>query len=499
MTSLFIGGGFSESQLLKVIPVAHGLSVQNGIKTWIFEDSQFRKFNGVPELEEILSNYRVTVWQSVESKPFRRLILSIFFIARNALSILSLALAARRGNLLVDGDWSRVQLIHATWDRALQSVPDGTIRVSLLRRVFSARRALKMYKATIRFVEDEGVRLALLGHTVYEWRAALVAFREAGVKVLGQAAFVFYSLPPDYDLAWDMLSAKERSSLFSLVSPSESERYWESRLSGLGAYSDARIAARGEDVVSTETPKNLLMLHVFRDSPFNYLDMHRLFDDYVDWVLGTIRILADSTETWLIKPHPSAKRWGEDQDIWLKKIARHVLKSEGLPNNVTVLDRDVSNIGLLANARRVVTFGGTAHLEAACFGIKPITIMDTTLAQFSPGAVLKPRSMGQYRELLLCNSYLDLFQLNQAEINLSRRVLYLREKVLTIERDIGALPVYRGDSVSQQIANYESMLHKLPDSWPELVRQGKELGTGLPRTVAFDFFDRWREEYAKLP
>ena len=55
------------------------------------------------------------------------------------------------------------------------------------------------------------------------------------------------------------------------------------------------------------------MLHIFKDSPFTNIDRNRIFADYYVWVLETLKIISQSKEKWVIRKHPSADRWGEDQ------------------------------------------------------------------------------------------------------------------------------------------------------------------------------------------
>ena len=49
-------------------------------------------------------------------------------------------------------------------------------------------------------------------------------------------------------------------------------------------------------------------------------------------------------------------------------------------------------------------FSGTIHLESAAYGIKPIVISNVMLNKYDADSVFKPKTLDQYRKLLLLNS-----------------------------------------------------------------------------------------------
>ena len=61
-------------------------------------------------------------------------------------------------------------------------------------------------------------------------------------------------------------------------------------------------------------------LVIFKDSSFDDIDIKRIFPDYYSWVVETLKIVKDSKETWILRKHPSADRWGENQ----KKIINDI-------------------------------------------------------------------------------------------------------------------------------------------------------------------------------
>ena len=73
----------------------------------------------------------------------------------------------------------------------------------------------------------------------------------------------------------------------------------EKRLSRYSIYESANDAHKNiKNVKNYLFPKNMLMLHVFRDSSYGYLDKNRVFVDYADWLSFTLNVIANSNETW---------------------------------------------------------------------------------------------------------------------------------------------------------------------------------------------------------
>ena len=105
-----------------------------------------------------------------------------------------------------------------------------------------------------------------------------------------------------------------------------SNRYWLHVQKGFSLNTDTKIAfnIKKKLRIKKNDCKNIIFLHVFKDSPYNILDKKRIFCDYVEWVEETLKILKFSKERWTIRLHPVAKYWGENSyvkiNIILKKI-----------------------------------------------------------------------------------------------------------------------------------------------------------------------------------
>ena len=75
---------------------------------------------------------------------------------------------------------------------------------------------------------------------------------------------------------------------------------------------------------------------------FNIVDNERIFNDYFDWFIETIKILKDSKENWLIKLHPSHVQWGENQRIVINSLLK--MNKLSLPSNVFIETNNLSNV-----------------------------------------------------------------------------------------------------------------------------------------------------------
>ena len=492
--ALFIGNGFIPSQLLFIIPIAHGYCVAAGIKTLIFDRPVPREVAEHRLLSGILGQYKIIIAEYLTKRSF---VGALSFLTRRILMLpeaFRLAFQSSRSKLLGGCSWYEVQLRHGVWDNALQSVPDGTIHISFLRRFMSAVRVLEKVRLARRIVRNYRVQVAFLGHTVYAGRGLVAEFRRQDVRLYAHAANSIYRLDMDSDNSHLFMPRKEWDQLLLLADQSQVDSYWQERSIGNSTYSDARAAFEKSKEVSWQTPRNIIMMHIFRDSPFNYIDRNRVFSDYIEWISYTLKVISNSREEWLLKTHPSANRWGENQAVWLKEIIKTFLPG-GLSNNVILSDGDYSNIDLFQHAKRFVTYSGTAHLEAACSGIKPIVISSVTLNSFDPDLLFKPSTQSEYAELLLSATTDARFRLTPSGVSDAKRLLHAREMILGFASNVGSITLYRGDDGSFFKRDWDSVNQKLSSCTSGLLAAGLSLQRGLPRTVNLDHLDGWCRTY----
>ena len=89
--------------------------------------------------------------------------------------------------------------------------------------------------------------------------------------------------------------------------------------------------------------KNVIFLHVFRDSPFVCIDKSRIFADYYHWFVSTLRIIQKSDELWQIRIHPSSKKWGENPEEIISFIKKKEFGGR-FPKNIQFINNKLSNL-----------------------------------------------------------------------------------------------------------------------------------------------------------
>ena len=96
------------------------------------------------------------------------------------------------------------------------------------------------------------------------------------------------------------------------------DNYWKKKSLGKGDYYDSNLSFKKKKI--NDKVENIVMLHIFRDSPFIHLDRKRIFLNYIEWIDKTIKILKKSKNDWYFKIHPNSKKMGRKSDNSLKKI-----------------------------------------------------------------------------------------------------------------------------------------------------------------------------------
>jgi hypothetical protein len=488
--SLYIGGGFIDAQLLLIIPLAHGYCIEEGIRRLVFERRIPSEIWEQEPYGTILSSYEVSYSGLNQlghlNTLFRKMQKALGFVV----SAFRLADKSSARMLLSRSAWYEKQLRHAVWDEARRSAPDGKLLLSFLGKWISAIRVLLSADEARSLVKRYQVASAFLGHTVYTSRALLAEFGRSGIDVFAHANGVLYRTPREYDSSWSVMSRKGWEHLFGFVDQHSLEASRFSRMGPKGSLEETGLETlEGEDDLSRSGP-NAIFLHVFRDSPFNHIDEDRIFVDYVDWVVQTLRIISNSKECWVIKKHPSAGKWGEDQDKWLDSITNEVFGPAGLPSHITIIGDESEYVSLIATAKRIVTFSGTVHLEAAALGTRPIVICDVTMTAVEPSALAKPRNLKDYESLLTDPLNPNLLELPEETMKIARTLLYCLDNALTLNNDIGVFHVYRGDSKSTFDELFGSTLMGIRPWLQNLVSQGRSLGKGSTRTFSPNLFQK---------
>lgn len=404
------------------------------------------------------------------------------------------ALKATRSSLLNRShSWFVSQILHGIWDSSLRYSPNNTINPSYLRRVTASLSNLSHLVKAIKFAIVYRPTIIFLGHSVYSGRSSLAFYRLLPIPVYIHSFNTLNRAPSNFDSSLFTPTSDEADALLSISRSLDASPFWSKRLSGNSSYFDAQESFRGLDAADT-TPLNVIYLHIFKDSPFNHIDRTRIFADYFDWTLQTLRIISKSSESWLLKTHPSAARWGEDSLSILQSIVEIVFPT-GLPSHISIDHRSLSNASILAHAQRVITFSGSVHLEAAAHGIKPIVISSSLLDSLLPSLVHKPNSCSEYEHLLLLPSYSESFHLTPSETSLSRQILFLKEDLLPFTNNFTLLPLYPGDSKEYQSKVSTQFIDSYLSNNSYSQKLAYCLSRGLTRTTSSTIIDAFSNYY----
>ena len=469
--SIYIGG-FSYSQLLWVLPIIKGLNTHK-IDTLIIEKSYNKEF------ENYLKKYFFN--------PNIIYIRKKFFLHEYFVKILSIIFSIDKiyKFLIIKINWYDNQIVHSIWDKACSEMNDHQTQPNIFQILNSTISSIISINQTDKINKIFKIRYAIMGHSVYKYRAIIACFRKKNIKIFCQANYVIYKQKKE-DTNWSQYNNNFFKKLKKVIDPKEVEKYWNLRKKGFSDYEDARIASQIKNKIN-KYPKNVILLHIFKDSPFNFIDQNRIFYDYFEWISCTLKILEKSNEKWALRIHPNAKRWGENQILILKNLINKNLKNK---RNIIIDNNLVSNNFVFSNSKRIVTYSGTSHLESSCYGIKPIMICKSTLESINKKYVIKPKNTNEYENLLLGKQRKNFFQQGKNVIKVSKSLLYIREKVVTLKSDLRGVNIYRGDSNQIKLTEQKNIEDSLKQNEMFLQAIGKLLKSKISHTISKKYYQK---------
>ena len=204
------------------------------------------------------------------------------------------------------------------------------------------------------------------------------------------------------------------------------EKYLGDRFQGKNGRNIDKGAFKGKKVWSREDgirelgldprKKNIvIMAHTFTDAVFNYGDIY--FRDYYDWTEQTLHIAGSVRDVnWILKPHPTRSAYHESKD----SIERMYEKYK--EDNIFLLSDNVSAESVKNIADAIITIGGNAGAEFACFGIPAVIVGNPYYKGF--GYTIEPKSLKQYESCLKKMSKVK--PLNAEQMIKAKKVFYLQ-------------------------------------------------------------------------
>jgi len=480
---IYIGGGFTEDQLLWIIPIVSNYTKNNSNKTIFFENKLSKSFINNMVIKKYLRNFTISSQNNLynyKSKIIKYLIVILKYLP----SIIFFVFFVDRKSILKNKrNWYDLQIFHSFWDTSLKSCNDGQLVPNSINKFIAIIRcyaALDLAKK----IYQSGITLVFLGHTVYANTTLLAYLRKKNVKIFTQAAFNLHSQYKSRDNSWLNVSKKKLFHLKKKINLNQIIKYFNSRNIGKGNYLDSKTALKGKKNKIKLKNFNILFLHVFRDSPYNVIDKNRIFVDYYEWVIETLKIIKRSKQIWLIRLHPSHKRWGEDQLKTLKKIFEKVFHNN-LPKNIILEQGLYSNLFLIKNSTKIVTFNGSVQLEAACFGKKSISIM-SNLDEIDKDLNFCPKTYDKYKDLILLDEkkFKKISKIEKNKVINSKYVLFIRENIHYLKNDLNGYEIYRSDKSNIRNKNFKNIYRKLLRNDIFLEKNGYYLKKGGTHTIA---------------
>jgi hypothetical protein len=479
MKKIYVNDDFIDSQIIWLLPIIDGYSSRIGINHIIFKSQFSNKILKSKNFINFSKKYKIE-FLSKKRNFFFYLNLFILIIKYITYTKVFFIKKIYQNNF----DWHFSEFIHGYWDYCNVLLKDN-LKINFFIKIKSFVICIDRLDFASELIKCN-IHTAFLGHTTYFSKPLMAELRENKINVFCQASYNLYYQYQYNDNYWSKISKIDLKKLKKINLNKISLNYWSKRSQGKGNYDDANRAFRNGQLKNSKLEfKNFIFLHIFKDSPFNIVDNERIFNDYFDWFIETIKILKDSKENWLIKLHPSHVQWGENQRIVINSLLK--MNKLSLPSNVFIETNNLSNVEIFKKANRIVTFSGTAHLEVACNGIKPIIISRTTLYDYIKKSVLKPKNISEYRKFLLLSSKSNFFKLNKKYILVSKKLLFIRENVLTLKKDLNSFFTYRKDSIKLKNKEFKIVNARTLKIYDKLKSLGNFLAFKINKTVSLKY------------
>ena len=204
------------------------------------------------------------------------------------------------------------------------------------------------------------------------------------------------------------------------------DKYLEERFKGNNGREIDRQAFSGKRVLSKEElveqfgidPNKktvVIMAHTFTDAVFNYGDYY--FRDYYDWTKKTLQLAANNSNcNWVLKPHPTRSSYNESADSIEMMFDRYK------KDNMFFLSDDISSESIKNIADVLITIGGNAGAEYACFGIPAIIVGKPYYR--GQGYTIEPSTYQEYEKYLL--EIENINHLDKKQIENAKKVFYFK-------------------------------------------------------------------------
>ncbi len=479
---LFISSGFDQVNLSWIIPILNDFIKLRKIDGIVFESKlDFYQANNNPKFKKILNNYNNIFFKT------NYLITFLYFLT-NFFKVLKFLYYIFKKQIIIKNNWEDTQILHAIWDSAKLNLSKKEYIASNFDLLYSTLRVFYKYFIFLENQKKYKFRTLFLSHSVYHYRTYIVASKKLKLEIFNSGFFNLHRQSKENDVAWWSLDKKVLNKITNSIKKKEASIYFLNRERGKSNYTDATLS-NFKFKRNFLYPKNVIFLHIFKDSPFNYIDKKRIFNDYNDWIISTIKIINDSKEKWSFRLHPSHKEWGEDQKFIINNI---VNKYSTIKKNIIIDDNSVPIKHIFKYAKRCITFSGTIHLESAAYGIKPIVISNVMLNKYVSDSVFKPKTLDQYKKLLLLNSNSPFFKVKKNRRFFAKKLIFVRENALLLKNEFNIDFIYRRD------ANNKKKISKILTKSKNKIESNKKYINQIAIMLHYKFSHTLSKRFIKL-
>ena len=480
--SIYIGNGFKSAQLQYLIPIVISYAKSKKIKNILldFKYKSFVSFYNKSNLVKFIflkNNYTMYFFKGLyfiyNFLKFRK----FYYI-----------FISPRKFLLQYDNWYNYQIKHSIWDTSVLYTKDNDLNPSFFQKVRAFKEIISALYKGKELINNYYLDSAFMSHSVYNDRALIALFRMYKVNIFTHSNYSLAKNKSSKDFSINVIHNYLLKKFIKIINQYKCDRYWLYVQKGFSLNTDTKIAFNIKKKLRTVNDcKNIIFLHVFKDSPFNILDKKRIFCDYVEWVEQTLKILKFSKEKWILRIHPVAKYWGEDSYIKVNIILKKVF-GENIPKNIIVEVNSINNLDQLKSLNRVVTYTGSSHLEAVCSGIKPIVISETTLSSYNKDFVLKPINLNQYKKFLLIDSHSRIFKATNEQVKIAKKIIYIKDNVISFKNIFdGAQYIYRNSSKKSLLRYSKAISKGILYQQNYLQDLGKHMAKGLQQSISKKF------------
>lgn len=477
--SIYLGGALNNSQYLFTLPIVVGYCNSNNIKKIILEKNLPLKIKNNKIIKGIIKDFEIECLEFNKKNKFSKvvnvIILQFFTIIYYFYKIIFFK---PNKNFLEN------QCLHAIWDTSLRMMGDNQIKPNFLQILISIIKVLIARNHSKNIISKK-CYAAFMGHSVYTHKVIISELINAKVKVYCQVLYSYYKKNFTENFTENFWGTASFNELKKINKNIKVEKYFKKKIIGKGNYEDSNLATikKKTNKRKLDLPKNVVFLHIFRDSPFGIVDNNRIFKDYFEWIRFTIKIINKSEEKWLFKIHPSVDRWGENSE----KILKNLLNKYGSKNKNIIIDKNTfSNFDIFKNSKRIVTFNGSSHMESIACGLKPIIISDSTMSNLDKKLFYKPRNLNDYENLLTKKFK---FKINSKRKKLlAKKVIYLIENFKSFGKDLKVSQTYPNDSKKKIDEEFLIISNNLNKNLKYFNFLGERLANGDEYTYSKDFY-----------